>query len=378
MMKEITDKFYKLSENIKIKNLNQYRGIYQWNTKCNNWLFDIIIDDNFTCNVSKMSSCPDYHIYIENSDLNALVNKEIDPLGAINSGKLKIGFESAANLEKNKNHIQKLLHTIFNKGSIEHNIKSLLENLSPRSEELPDCPETTIHEEIEYYINIGSPCILRNSMSTNWKIYRMSEQDIINKVHDHDEITLLEGEHDPDLNKSAKYYTSTLSEYLYSIKKDDGKSPSYMAANSIPEPLHDCFEYPKYFDREAFNVPRWWIGPKNTGLGLHRDLIDNFLFQIKGKKIVNIYSPSESEYLYPVVFGGNPFYEPSSVNMHLPDLKKHPNFLKAKGIQCQLSPGDMLYLPAGWWHGIKNIDVSWSINFFAVNQKPKVLSKIIN
>ncbi len=378
MLSEIIEKFSKLSANIKNHERDRYSGTYQWRNKSKSWLFDIELEDECSWQLSLPSLTPDYQLYIDESDLDALVNKKIDPLGAINSGKLEVGFNNLSEKDENKSHVQRFLNVIFNKGTIDEDIKTLLEKFSPKADDVPSCPITYSNEEVERFIKTGSPCLLKKSACTQWGLYQMDEQEILNKINKDHEVNLLMGEHKPDEGESAEYRTSTLRQYVTSLLNGKAVNLSYMAANSVPEALYDHFEYPPYFDRSAFNIPRWWIGPQNTGLGLHRDLVDNFLYQLKGTKTVYIFSPSESEYLYPVVFGGNPFYEPSSVNLFSPDLKRHPNFSKAKGIHVELSPGDMLYLPAGWWHCIKNVDISWSVNFFAVNQRPAVLSNIKN
>lgn len=377
MLTKIIEKFSELSSSIEQHDRDKYCGTYQWRSRNKSWLFDIHLDNECSWNLREPSDSPDYELFIDESDLDSLVNKRIDPLGALNSGKLLVGFSLESEKDENKSHVQRFLNVILNRGTVDEDIKQALLRLNPHANEVAACPITESADEVARYIEIGSPCVLRASECKQWKLFRMAAVKIVSKVGEDFEITLLTAEHNPEKRVAAGYLTSTLAEYVKLLYQNrGGEVLDYMAANSVPESLYDCFDYPPYFDRGAFNIPRWWIGPKNTGLGLHRDLVDNFLYQIKGSKKVYLFSPSESDYLYPVEFGGNPFYEPSSVNMLLPDLEKHPKFPQAKGIHCELLPGDMLYLPAGWWHCIRNLEVSWSLNFFAVNQKPVVLNKI--
>ncbi len=377
MLADIIERFCELSSNIKQHEREKYCGTYQWRSRNKSWLFDIHLGNECSWNLTEPSDSPDYEMFIEESDLDLLVNKKIDPLGALNSGKLLISFGIDSEKDEKRSHVQRFLTAILNGGTIDEDIKQALLRLSPNANEVPACPITESPAEVERYIVKGSPCILRGSECKKWKLFWMTAMEIVSNVGEDFEITLLTAEHNPEERVAADYVTSTLGEYVRKLYQDTGvEILDYMAANSVPEALYDCFDYPPYFDRGAFNIPRWWIGSKNTGLGLHRDLVDNFLYQIKGAKKVYLFSPGESDYLYPVEFGGNPFYEPSSVNMFSPDLEKHPVYPQAKGIQCELIPGDMLYLPAGWWHCIRNLEVSWSLNFFAVNQKPVVLNKI--
>lgn len=377
MMAKTIEQFSKLSSNINKIEYKQYNGIYQWRTRDDTWLFDIQLKDKCTWNINTPSEKPDYKLFINDNDLRLLVNKAIDPLNALNSGKLLIEQREKSKKDSDKHHVQKFLNILFNATSMDEDIKNSLFILNPKANEIPEIPITDSHSEVEHCIQIGSPCVLKNSSSEQWNLSQMTVSDIVSRVGSDFGITLLTAEHDPENSISANYTTSTLSDYIDLLYQEPNKKPQgYMAANSIPEALYDCFDYPPYFAKSAFNIPRWWIGPKNTGLNLHRDLVDNFLYQIKGTKKVYIFSPSESDYLYPAIFGGNPFYEPSSVDMLEPDLTKYPKFSEAKGVCCELCPGDMLYLPAGWWHCIRNLDICWSLNFFAVNQKPVVLNKI--
>jgi len=52
----------------------------------------------------------------------------------------------------------------------------------------------------------------------------------------------------------------------------------------------------------------------------------------------------------------------SNVDCDQPDLKKHPEFSKA---QCQwtiLRPGEMLFVPAFYWHQVSSLKHKYSLN----------------
>ena len=40
----------------------------------------------------------------------------------------------------------------------------------------------------------------------------------------------------------------------------------------------------------------------------------------------------------------------SQVDLEQPDLQKFPRFGRAKRYELMLEPGDMLFIPAFWWH----------------------------
>ncbi|HYO70294.1 MAG TPA: cupin-like domain-containing protein [Archangium sp.] len=174
------------------------------------------------------------------------------------------------------------------------------------------------------------------------------------------------------------YVQMTLREYIDTVvlqpaQRAPGELPPYLTANSLDASLMELIEYPPFFRPEAFIRPKLWLGPAGTVSHVHRDLIDNFLAQVWGRKHLRLFSPDQSRFLYPRRVDGNPFYEASDVDVSAPDLEKFPELRHSRPVDCELRPGEMLYLPAGWWHYVRSLDTSLSVNFFAVNQPPRVL-----
>jgi len=114
-----------------------------------------------------------------------------------------------------------------------------------------------------------------------------------------------------------------------------------------------------------------WFGTQDTVTSLHFDSYDNFLTQIFGYKYVRLYAPSESEGLYPIEDnseqGGNSITKQnniSPVDIMNPDLAKYPKFKDASYVECILGPQDMLFIPHNWWHYVRSLSPSFSINFW--------------
>lgn len=100
-----------------------------------------------------------------------------------------------------------------------------------------------------------------------------------------------------------------------------------------------------------------WLGAK-TRSGLHYDYLDNFFAQIHGEKTALLVSPDSARCLYP--FGDN--VTKSQVSPEHPDLAKHPRFKKAILHEAVVGPGDVLFIPKGWWHYFASVDISISLN----------------
>ncbi|XP_031462831.1 bifunctional peptidase and arginyl-hydroxylase JMJD5 [Phasianus colchicus] len=105
-----------------------------------------------------------------------------------------------------------------------------------------------------------------------------------------------------------------------------------------------------------------WFGPAGTISPLHQDPQQNFLAQVFGRKYIRLYSPQDSENLYP--HESQLLHNTSQVDVEDPDLTKFPNFRKAAFQSCILMPGQVLFIPVKYWHYIRSLDISFSVSFW--------------
>lgn len=106
-----------------------------------------------------------------------------------------------------------------------------------------------------------------------------------------------------------------------------------------------------------------WLGAKGCVTPLHFDGSHGFLLQVQGRKRVTLFSPDQRRFLYPAV--GTPRSHLSLVNLREPDTTKFPLFEQARAQHFTIEPGDVLYLPPGWWHEVESLDTAVSINFWS-------------
>ncbi|MDQ1812491.1 cupin-like domain-containing protein [Massilia sp. CCM 9210] len=136
--------------------------------------------------------------------------------------------------------------------------------------------------------------------------------------------------------------------------------PPYLGNLELRELNNMCF-WPAYFSK--MGPPRFWLGPAGTVTPLHCDYDDNIFAQIWGTKRIFLVPPHHDEFLYPseanaILFG-------SPVDPEAPDFDKFPLARKATMIECIVNPGDMLYVPAGWYHQVRALTFSLSANRWA-------------
>ncbi|XP_042683868.1 bifunctional peptidase and arginyl-hydroxylase JMJD5 [Centrocercus urophasianus] len=105
-----------------------------------------------------------------------------------------------------------------------------------------------------------------------------------------------------------------------------------------------------------------WFGPAGTISPLHQDPQQNFLAQVLGRKYIRLYSPQDSENLYP--HESQLLHNTSQVDVEDPDLTKFPNFRKAAFQSCILMPGQVLFIPVKYWHYVRSLDISFSVSFW--------------
>jgi hypothetical protein len=132
--------------------------------------------------------------------------------------------------------------------------------------------------------------------------------------------------------------------------------------HNFPELLSEL-DYPQWIlDTDIRMSTNLWFGGANCVSPLHFDISQNFLLQVYGEKHVVLISPDDSPYLYPDT--KKEYKNLSNVDPENPDHVKYPLFKKATLMSCILEPGDVLYMPPGWWHQVRSLNPSISVNFW--------------
>jgi hypothetical protein len=121
---------------------------------------------------------------------------------------------------------------------------------------------------------------------------------------------------------------------------------------------------PPFVDAERLLEVNLWVGYSGVVSNLHFDPLDNCLCMIRGRKHLRIYGPAESGYMHlPSPFGlENPLHSP--VDALRPDFGRYPQFQQARYHGCTLEPGEVLYMPAGYWHHVRSEDFNVAVNLW--------------
>jgi hypothetical protein len=113
--------------------------------------------------------------------------------------------------------------------------------------------------------------------------------------------------------------------------------------------------------------PRAWLGNR-IQVAPHYDLKENVGIVVAGRRRFILFPPEQLPNLYPGPFELTPAGTPiSMVDPHNPDLERYPQFVEAMAAaqQAELKPGDAIYIPYHWWHGVDSLDaVNLFINYW--------------
>jgi hypothetical protein len=125
--------------------------------------------------------------------------------------------------------------------------------------------------------------------------------------------------------------------------------------------LIDDIEFPEYREIGSSGSPRIWLGTRVIG-PLHYDPSSNLHGIVYGGKRFTLFHPSQLSRLYPCsMFSTIP--QMSQASLSNPDHTRFPRLRKAKPVIVDLAPGDLLFLPAGWWHQVTTPTPTISIDF---------------
>jgi LPS sulfotransferase NodH len=99
------------------------------------------------------------------------------------------------------------------------------------------------------------------------------------------------------------------------------------------------------------------FGPAGTVMPLHHETGNVVLAQVVGRKRYRLIPAAQWQHVY------NSTGVFSDVDCERPDFRQFPKFRRATVINVVVQSGEVLFMPVGWWHHVRAIDVSMTISF---------------
>jgi hypothetical protein len=99
-----------------------------------------------------------------------------------------------------------------------------------------------------------------------------------------------------------------------------------------------------------------WIGPRGTVTPWHHDLTNNLLIQLVGRKRVRMVASHDT----PLMRNHRHCFS-TWTTQDLPPGPASPG--KPAVLECEIGPGDAVFLPIGWWHHVEGLEQHIGMSF---------------
>ncbi len=182
-----------------------------------------------------------------------------------------------------------------------------------------------------------------------------------------------------DAALSRRRVECSLREFVERMQTPDGVaryvivSPLVQQQPQLLRELGSLAEYqfapwlPRRLRRALDKGPLFWMGPADLSSPLHLDTLHNLFVQIHGRKDWLLLPPDEGPNVYfPWREHPPELVHWSPVDPDRPDLARFPRFARARAraLRATLYPGEILFVPAGWWHVVRYPEPAISVNHF--------------
>lgn len=246
-------------------------------------------------------------------------------------------------------------------------IQHQLASLCSQNQIIPRVPFLSQQEFLDQYYSQNKPVILTNVMQ-NWKALQRWTPDYFKENYGHVTVevqTNRDADPNYEINVDQHRKTMLFQDYIDKILQQGDSNDDYMVANnrtfSRPEMkdlLNDIEIFPEYLNPDTKEGQIFfWFGGGGTVTPLHHDPVNIFLAQVSGRKLIKMISPQQTPFLY------NEVGVFSKVDLENPDYHRYPLFRKVRSLDVILHPGEVIFLPVGWWHYVKSLDLSISVSF---------------
>lgn len=233
-----------------------------------------------------------------------------------------------------------------------------------------------------------------------WRTARWSNAYLVERAGNQDvrvlERRTREGRHDL---ATSHYVTMLFRDFVRRVLDDPAGSDAHylnLQHDRVLDPpllqLLGDFTVPPYFRDLRLRSIVPWMGrsPVPIVTPLHHDFEDNLYVVVEGEKRFLLFPPSDAPCLYTrgtvvrvephgaIVYApGEPMPHLSRLDPRAPDPERFPRFAEVRhhGREVVLGPGDMLFVPAGWFHEVSShgTERHIALSFFAHAPPPEGL-----
>lgn len=246
-------------------------------------------------------------------------------------------------------------------------IQQQLSALSCQAETIERRVNLSRSEFLEGFYSQNKPVVLTGIMN-NWKALNQWNPQYLKQHYGTATVEVQANRNsDPEyeLNVEKHRQKVLLKDYVDWVVEKGESNDCYMVANNgnldredMKGLMNDLEVFPEYLNPEdTSRRVFFWFGSAGTITPLHHDPINLMLAQVLGRKRILLIPPRQTPFIY------NHVGVFSQVDPENPDLKKYPLYNNIKPIELILQPGEVIFIPVGWWHHVRALDVSISVSF---------------
>jgi len=236
---------------------------------------------------------------------------------------------------------------------------------------------TTISKEdfVKYYVKPQKPLIIEE-LSKSWEAYDKWHLNYISEIAGDKEVPLYDDrpvDHKDGFNEP--HARMKMHEYIDLLKKEptNYRIFLYNLMKEVPS-LQKDFKFPNIGLRLVKSLPMLFFGGENSKVFMHYDIDYSNILHVHfhGKKQCILFPPDQSKYMYKVPHS---LISREDIDFDNPDYNTWPALKNAKGFITNLSHGETLYMPEGYWHYMKYISPGFSMSLRSFPGQSKNLLK---
>ena len=242
----------------------------------------------------------------------------------------------------------------------------ILDAQSPNAATVERTGRLSREEFFEMYYSKNRPVIMKGALD-HWKALTLWTPNYLKEHYGQHTVEIQANrQSDPqyELNTDRHKTLMGFAEYIDTITTAGVTNDYYMTANNANRNTQilqglwsDIDLLPDYLAPQPNNSGFFWFGPAGTVTPVQHDLTNNFMAQVHGRKMVRLIPSCDLPNMH------NDFHCYTDVDTGAPDLNRFPGYAKVRVIDCEIGPGDLLFLPVGWWHYVQGLDISITVSF---------------
>lgn len=242
--------------------------------------------------------------------------------------------------------------------------------LSDQASGIAICDEVLSEDFLRDFYAPGRPAVITGQLES-WPASRLWNEEYLTSVLGDAIVEFQGGRKDAEHFERYKDSFSRqlpFSDFMKLISKEGGNDAYLTAYNSrlneaaLQALERDVLPMPELLAENGTAKGMFWIGPAGTFTPLHHDLTNNLLVQVVGRKRVILVDALSLPRMYN---DQHVFSQVEDLTDPGLDLARFARLQDVAAHDVLLEPGQMLYIPLGWWHQVHALDFSVSITHTA-------------